>query len=184
MNTNHTYSIDLQALKVGVHSFTFTIDDHFFEAWPESEVHRGSGVVNVELARHLALIEMKINIAATVEISCDRCLDEFMLPVNFEASPVVRITDTPGSDDGDTIWVSPMDDRLELAQYIYESIILSLPFQRVHPDIQDCNQEMVRRFRIVSPEEIEQIEARAQKAGADEEQKNPFAALADLKEKL
>lgn len=144
--------------------------------------------MNVELTRHIAIIELKIDIVATVEISCDRCLEEFMLPVVFEGNPLVKVTSTHGADDGDTIWVDPQDDRIELAQYIYESIILSLPFQRVHPRLEDCNPEMVKRFSIVTPEQIDEIEQRAGSITSDSEDEqdtvNPFAVLEDLKDKL
>lgn len=108
-----------------------------------------------------------------------------MLPVLFEGTPLVKITDSPGPDDGDIIWVNPLSDKIELGQYIYESIILSLPFQRVHPDIADCNQQMVSRFKIVSSEEFDEIaQTLTRQEQADEQAQSPFAALAGLKDKL
>ena len=47
--------------------------------------------------------------------------------------------------------------EVSLAQYIYESIVLSLPYQRVHPE-GECDADMLHRFRIVSQEEFSQIE--------------------------
>ena len=46
----------------------------------------------------------------------------------------------------------PGEDEVDLAQYIYESIVLSLPYQRVHPE-GECDPEMLGRFRIVSDED-------------------------------
>ena len=63
--------------------------------------------------------------------------------------------------DGEVMWLSPADDEVDLTQYVYESIILSLPYQRVHPE-GGCDAEMMRRFRIVSSEELDALEAKAE----------------------
>ena len=55
------------------------------------------------------------------------------------------------------MWISPAEGEVSLAQYIYESIVLSLPYQRVHPE-GECDADMLHRFRIVSQEEFSQIE--------------------------
>ena len=48
-----------------------------------------------------------------------------------------------------------------LSQYIYESICLSLPYQRVHPVGSDgksgCDPDMLARFNIVSEEEFDRL---------------------------
>ena len=60
-----------------------------------------------------------------------------------------------------TLWLSPSEDFVDLTQYIYESIVLSLPYQRVHPD-GECDPDMLGRFRIVSEQEFETIENETQ----------------------
>ena len=59
------------------------------------------------------------------------------------------------------MWLSPSEDFVDLTQYIYESIVLSLPYQRVHPD-GECDLDMLGRFRIVSKQEFETIENETQ----------------------
>ena len=71
-------------------------------------------------------------------------------------------------------------DEIDLKQYIYESIVLSLPYQRVHPE-GECNPEMLERFRIVSDSELAAVEARA---GAQEHDGGEWAKLAALKERM
>ena len=73
-----------------------------------------------------------------------------------------------------------MEDEVDLTQYIYESVVLALPYQRVHPD-GECNPEMLERFRIVSDEEFGGIEARAEAEGRNE---GEWAKLAALKEQM
>lgn len=59
------------------------------------------------------------------------------------------------------MWISPSEPEVSLAQYIYESVVLSLPYQRVHAE-GECDADMLRRFRIVSEEEFSQIEHEAE----------------------
>lgn len=196
MRTDNTYKIDFHSLKAGQeggYTYDFPIDDRFFERWPESEITRGTGHAVVRLVRHASMMELTVTIDAEVLLTCDRCLDEFMCPVHFEGHPVVKISDqippdeqysgdaheAANNSDGDILWISPAEESLDLGQYIYESIMLSLPFQRVHPDAKECNQEMLRRFKIVTEEEFDELTHTA--PDGTESETNPFAALADLK---
>ena len=73
----------------------------------------------------------------------------------------MKFSDEVREYDGDTLWLSPSEDFVDLTQYIYESIVLSLPYQRVHPD-GECDPDMLGRFRIVSEQEFETIENETQ----------------------
>jgi uncharacterized metal-binding protein YceD (DUF177 family) len=50
---------------------------------------------------------------------------------------------------------------LDLTQYIYESIVLSLPYSRVHEE-GECNPEMLASFQEISEEELEALEAQVE----------------------
>ena len=103
------------------------------------------------------------------------------MPIDFEGQLVVKFSDEVHEYDGEVMWMLPGEDRVELAQYIYESIVLSLPYQRVHPEV-DCNPEMLERFRIVSDREFASIEAAAE--GAGERGGGEWAKLAALRERM
>ena len=198
MSDKVTYRIDFHGLSVGKnYTYDFPIDDRFFARWPESEVVSGHGNARVDVVRQASMMELSVRIEAEVTLTCDRCLDEFSCPICFEGHPVVKISDAVpegerysgdaargevNNSDGDILWISSAEDSLDLGQYIYESIMLSLPFQRVHPDMKDCNQDMLRRFRIVSEEEFEQLTASEERSGEEGDAGNPFAALAGLKD--
>lgn len=148
MKPQDKYSIDIQALTPGVHSFEFEVKDDLFTMWEESEIKKGELKVDIELRKLSSMLELDIRIVGQVEVTCDRCLEEFMQPVDYFGKLVVKITDQQGEDDGDIMWLHPSDSRLSLAQYIYESAVLSLPFQRVHPSLSECNQDMLSRFTV------------------------------------
>ena len=93
-------------------------------------------------------MQMKINIKGTVEVACDRCLDNLILPINTDGELVVRFGNSNGSnpDDDDLIVLDPSEGEINLSQYIFDSINVSLPLQRIHSDGQ-CNPEMIEKLQ-------------------------------------
>ena len=96
-------------------------------------------------------------------MTCDRCLEEFMMPVGYTGTLAVRYSETEQESDGEVMWIGPSETEIDLSQYIYESICLNLPYQRVHPvgsnGKSGCDPDMLARFNIVSEEEFDRSPA-------------------------
>ena len=136
--------------------------------------------MTVALERGEAMLTLDVTVDGSVVVECDRCLEECRIPVHYQGRLLVKFSDEVHEYDGEVMWLLPMEDEIDLKQYIYESIVLSLPYQRVHPEGQ-CNPEMMARFRIVSGEEFDALEAES------EQQAPPageWAKLAELKERM
>ena len=116
-------------------------------------MQKGKAFVHVELNKLNNLMECDVTINGEVAVECDRCLDEFYMPVSFEGKVIVSQKELAGEDYGqneddvDVIFLHPSDDELDLSQYCYESIGLSLPLQKIHPNDANgnstCNKEML-----------------------------------------
>ncbi|MDE5730948.1 MAG: DUF177 domain-containing protein, partial [Alistipes sp.] len=165
-------------------TFDFEIGDDLFQLFENKEIKGGNCRAEIELVRSERQLQLGVSIRGEVIVECDRCLGDCALPVDFAGKLVVKFSDEIREYDGETMWISAAQDYVELAQYLYESIILSLPYQRVHPE-GACDPDMLRRFRIVSDEEFEQIENRVetqQAAAAENEQWT--RSLETLKERM
>lgn len=81
--------------------------------------------VSVELVKTERLLTLDFTIDGEAEVTCDRCLDEFMMPVHYAGTLQVRFSETEKESDGEVMWLSPNETELPLGQYIYESISLS-----------------------------------------------------------
>ncbi len=182
------YAIPYKGLSTGRHHFSFKVDHCFFEAFEGSEVQRGEAIVTVEMEKQANMLVLDFRIEGAVEVTCDRCLEEFDMPVSYEGRLVVRFSETEQESDGEVMWISPAEPELTLGQYIYESIMLSLPYQRVHGTDENgnllCNPEMLSRFRIVSEEEFEALAHRHKNGGEKEEESSPWNRLEALKKEL
>jgi uncharacterized protein len=147
------YTIQYKGLKVGSHSFEFEINDKFFKEYPEGEIERGNLVANVQLLKHSTMLEFFIDITGEVEVVCDRCLEPFNLPIEFSGRLIVKIGNDEVSDN-DELWVvSENEFEVNIAQYLYESVCLSLPISRYHgiegSNENDCNPQMLNRIVTV-----------------------------------
>lgn len=134
MDVLKKYSIAFKGLGEGTHRFDMKVDDRFFEAFEGSEIRRGNADVRLTLDKRGNGMALDFDIRGEVAVECDRCLEEFMMPVRYEGTLHVRYSDCERESDGEVMWISPSETELNVAQYIYESICLSLPYQRVHPD--------------------------------------------------
>lgn len=180
MEESQRYAIPYKGLKNGCHEFRFEVDGSLFEEYQSTEIKDGRCEVTVAADRSESQVTLDVAIAGYVVVECDRCLEECRIPVHYQGRLLVKFSDEVHEYDGEVMWLLPMEDEIDLKQYIYESIVLSLPYQRVHPE-GECNPEMLERFRIVSDSELAAVEARA---GAQEHDGGEWAKLAALKERL
>ena len=161
MNAARKYSIAWKGLSEGEHTFDFEAGDDLFRLFENTEIKGGHCDVKVNLLRAARQLRLEISIRGSVVVECDRCLGDCSVPMDYEGELLVKFSDEVREYDGDTLWLSPSEDFVDLTQYIYESIVLSLPYQRVHPD-GECDPDMLGRFRIVSEQEFETIENETQ----------------------
>ena len=172
------YKIAFKGLKSGVYDFDFPIDGALFRAFENPEVREAACRAKVRMERSENQLVFDTSITGEVLVPCDRCLEDCRLPIDFAGRLTVLFSEVPGEYDGETMWLLPVEEEVDLAQYLYESIVLSLPYQRVHPEGQ-CDPEMLKRFRIVSNEEFEAIEEASAHAteGLDEAQRMTLERL-------
>lgn len=116
MNILKQYAIPYKGLSTGCHRFEFKVDDRFFEAFEGSEVQQGEAEVTVQLDRQSNMLVLDFDIRAGVTITCDRCLDEFRIPVVYQGRLIVRFSETEQDHDGEVLWISPAETELDLAQ--------------------------------------------------------------------
>lgn len=142
------YTIDYQGFKAGHHHFTMPFGDDLFDIDADGEIISGSGAVEIDMERGERLMELNISIKGQICLQCDRCADEYMQDVDYSEELIVKISEL--SDEfneeqhGDVIWLSPRQTVLDLKQWIYESVVLSLPIMRIHQNANDCNKETLK----------------------------------------
>ena len=176
MEETKRYTIAYRGLRSGLHDFHFKVDGGLFRAFGSTEIKDGDCDVSVALERGESMLTLDVTVDGSVVVECDRCLEDCNVPIHYEGQLLVKFSDEVHEYDGEVMWLLPMEDEVDLTQYIYESIVLALPYQRVHPD-GECNPDMLERFRIVSDEEFGRLEDRAEAEGRNEGEWAKLAAL-------
>ncbi|MBL3656410.1 YceD family protein [Fulvivirga sediminis] len=127
------FNIDVFKLKSGDHDYQFQIGNKFFDAFPESLIDKGNGEVKVTLEKTETFIKLNTHIEVTVELSCDRSLDLFDHPINTDNEIILKFGDEE-EEISEEIMIIPRDrQRINLAQFIYEFIMISIPMKKLHP---------------------------------------------------
>ena len=169
MEKENTYLIPISGLALGKHSFQYEITDEFFKGMDYSEIQQGNVNVNLDIDRVETMLTLTFDIEGTVRVMCDRCADEFDLPIESNQVFYIKLG-TENAEESDDVMVMPADQHdFDLTSLIYEFIILSIPMHRVHPEGQ-CN-----------PEIIDMLNGMQEVAEEDEETIDPrWAALKDI----
>lgn len=144
MGANNKFSIDYMSLSSGLHTFDFEVDDTLFGEMESNEIKGGNCKVHACVNCSDTKLDVNVVISGSVVVECDRCLEDCNIPIDYSGVLNVRFSETEHDYDGFQMWIAP-GDRLSLKQYIYESIVVSLPYRRVHAE-GECNPEMMARF--------------------------------------
>ena len=132
------FSILLQGLKIGIHHFDFDVDDTFFSSFSDSPIQQGTLVAQVEIDKKIDHLILDLNISGTIKTHCDRCTAEINLPVENIGRLIFKFTqDDSENTDENVVYLKPDENNLNVSKYIYEYIVLAIPFAKVY----DCNLE-------------------------------------------
>lgn len=155
------YDVEFKGLKEGLHKFEFEIQNKFFEHFEQELVSVGNVKVRVTLEKRSLFMKLHLALKGWVELTCDRCLENFNQNIKLKTELFVKFGEN-NYDDNEIIWISPEEHRINLAQLIYEYIILSIPIRHIHQEkngVSGCSPEMLEILReLASTEEEEEKE--------------------------
>jgi uncharacterized metal-binding protein YceD (DUF177 family) len=135
----------------------FEIAGEFFECFEKSEIETGKLEVKVVLNKKPQLLELNVRIEGYVQVICDKCLDTFNMPLKYSDDLYVKFGESYEEIDEKVIVLKENSHNLNLSQFLYEYIHLSIPYRRVHPNDEKgnstCNAEMLSQIQEHSFEE-------------------------------
>jgi uncharacterized metal-binding protein YceD (DUF177 family) len=137
MNKTKEYLIPFIGLKLGKHHFEYQINKAFFEIFDYQEFNNSDIKVNVVLEKKSTLLELSFKHKGTVNVPCDMTNEEFDLPVKGKMKLIVRFGDAFNNDNEELLILPHGEFQIDISQYIYEMIVLSVPLKRIHPGIKD-----------------------------------------------
>ncbi|MFV0247523.1 MAG: YceD family protein [Tenacibaculum sp.] len=129
-----SFSIAFKGLKQGKHVFKFYIDKKLFDAYGFDEFKDCEVTAIVILLKSSTFFELAFKLKGSVCIPCDLSNELFNQQISGNLNLTVKFG-KEYQEQGEII-VLPYDThQINISQYLYESIILSVPKKRVHPKV-------------------------------------------------
>ena len=159
MNNLKEYLIPFVGLKIGKHQFDYQIDNMFFKNFDYDEFNDVSVKVDIVLEKKSTMLELEFKHKGTVNVPCDVSGEEFDLPIKGKLKLLVKFGDA-FNDENEELLVLPHGEyQVDVSQYIYELIILSVPLRRVHPGVKDGSlSDVIEKLESLSPKENKKVE--------------------------
>ncbi|GAA0881374.1 DUF177 domain-containing protein [Algoriphagus jejuensis] len=130
-----TFDIEVIKFKEGKHEIDFEIGDSFFQNFEDNEiVEKGRLTTRVIVNKGANVIELNFHIKGTVQLTCDRSLEVYDQPLDFSEKMIYKYGAEEKEIDEDVYMITRDTPSINVAQLIYEFILLALPAKKIHPD--------------------------------------------------
>jgi uncharacterized metal-binding protein YceD (DUF177 family) len=155
MKQTKEYTIPFVGLKLGKHKFEYQISNAFFEIFDYNEFQNSDIKVNVVLDKQSNLLELNFKHEGTINVPCDMTGEDFDMPIKGKLKLIVRFGEDFNNDNEELLILPFGEFEIDIAQYIYELIVLSIPQRRVHPGIKDgsLNTEALTKLKELTIKE-------------------------------
>lgn len=154
------YAIQFVGLKLGKHHFNYQIDKKFFEQFEYDEFNDVDIKVDLLFEKKTTLLELNFKVKGFVNVNCDTSNEPYDQKVKGTFDLVVKFGEEYNDENEDILIIPHGEYEVNVAQYIYELIILSMPTKRVHPGIADgtLHSDILKKLEELSPKGLEEKE--------------------------
>ncbi len=175
-----SFDIDIIRLKEGEHVFPFEIGGEFLGYFEGNEIApNGSLQVKVTLLKQASVIEAWFDISGTVGLTCDRSLEIYDEVIEVKERVLYKYGPEEKELSEEIFIITNDTASINVAQLIYEFILLAVPFKRIHPNYRkEAEEEYDENGKLVyvSEDSADEVE--------DEPKNNPlWEELKKLKQK-
>lgn len=150
MKGSSAYTVQFVGLSNGTHYFNFDADQKFFDLIQSELIQNGDVAVNLELEKNNHTLTLQFEFEGKVATSCDRCMIDFAYPLHGNARLIVKTSGEKFDEQDDIITLPFGSFEIDLSQFIFDSIALTLPLKIVPCEIiKDdtmCDHEIINRI--------------------------------------
>ncbi len=155
MLSKRAYEIAFVGLKHGEHEFTYNLQDEFFNEKANEPVEQMNANVKLLLNKHKDFMLLKFQTGGTAKVNCDKCGNELSTNLWDEFSVVVKLVENPEEmnaleEDADIFYIARSESHLEVSNWLYEFVLLSLPTQNEcgtnNEGVLLCNTDVLKKL--------------------------------------
>ncbi len=155
------FTIQFVGLKVGKHHFDYQIDKKFFEYFNFEDFNDSNIKAEVVLDKKPTLLEFEFKISGTINVNCDLSNEPYDQKIKGSLQLVVKFGQEFNDENEDILIIPHGEYEINIAQYIYELIVLSVPSKLIHPGIKDgtLKSDILDKLEELSPKDLDEKES-------------------------
>ncbi|GGW90878.1 YceD family protein [Salegentibacter mishustinae] len=131
------YTIPFVGLKLGKHQFEYDIDNEFFEHFEYDDLNSSNVKIDLLLEKKTTMMELTFKASGSVNVNCDLTNEPYDQPIDGSLFLVIKFGEEFNDENEDLLILPHGEYEVNVQQYIYELIVLSIPLKRVHPGVED-----------------------------------------------
>jgi uncharacterized metal-binding protein YceD (DUF177 family) len=90
------------------------------------------------------MLDLAFHIFGKAVSACERCLDTIEIPIDINEKLIVNLFAKKTEFD-DFFWeLSGQENKIDVTHFVYETIVLAMPENIKHFEVEDCNPDIVK----------------------------------------
>jgi uncharacterized metal-binding protein YceD (DUF177 family) len=149
------FFIPFVGLKLGKHKFEYHINNAFFESFDYGEFNGAEVRAEAILNKTNTMMELDIESKGTVNVNCDLTNEPFDQEIASSLHLVIKFGEDFNDEDDEILILPHGEHQFNIAQYLYEMLVLAVPQKRTHPGVLDgtLKSEVLQRLQELQPSE-------------------------------
>ncbi|MET7028687.1 YceD family protein [Sediminicola luteus] len=158
MTKHKEFAIPFSGLKQGKHEFEYRIKNEFFESFEYDDINGADISLSVTLNKMSTMLELEMYAKGTVNVNCDITNEPFDQKITSSLELVVKFGDEYNDENDEILIVPHGEHQINIAQYVYEMLVLAIPQKRVHPGVEDgtLESEVIDKLEELQPKEVKE----------------------------
>ena len=131
------FDISFVGLKDEINQFEYRIENEFFDFFEYEEFYNSNIKVDLAFFKKPTMFELIFAFSGWVEVTCDVTNELFKFPIETSINLIVKFGQEFNDENEELLIIPYSDHKVNVAQYMYEAIVLALPLKRIHPGVID-----------------------------------------------
>ncbi|MBS1741861.1 MAG: DUF177 domain-containing protein [Bacteroidetes bacterium] len=158
MANRRAYEIAFVGLKPGIHEFSYDVDSKFFKEKGAEDTYNINANVKLTLEKNSGFMLLKFEVGGKAEVTCDRCGNPLKMDLWDEFKMLIKLVENPEEmneqeEDPDVYYISRTESHINVSDWIYEFVMLSIPMQRMCSKEEmggpQCNKEVLEKLKAM-----------------------------------
>lgn len=149
------FDIPFSGLSQGKHKFDYHIKNTFFESFDYNEFNEADVSIHAKLNVMSTMLELELSATGTVNVNCDITSESYDQDIHSDLELVIKFGDEYNDENDEILIIPHGEHQVNIAQYIYEMLVLAVPLKRIHPGVIDgsLESEALEKLDELQPKE-------------------------------